>query len=78
MINKFTQSIIKFSIDIGKVIAIPEEDSIFIDGDKIEIIDIPVGYTHNIQNIGDTDMITVMWANEIFNPEKPDTYFMEV
>ena len=49
-----------------------------VSGDKIEIIDIPVGYTHNIENIGDTDMITIMWANEIFNPEKPDTYFMEV
>ena len=29
-------------------------------------------------NIGDTDMVTVMWVNEAFNPEKPDTYFLEV
>lgn len=49
-----------------------------VSGEKIEIIDIPCGYTHNIENVGDTDMVTVMWANEIFNPEKPDTYYLEV
>ena len=50
----------------------------YVSGDKLEVIDIPVGYTHNIQNLGDTDMITVMWANEPFDPENPDTYYMEV
>lgn len=49
-----------------------------VSGEKIEIIDIPVGYTHSIENTGDTDMVTIMWANEIFNPDKPDTYFLEV
>lgn len=49
-----------------------------VSGEKIEVIDIPCGYTHNIENIGKTDMVTIMWANEIFNPEKPDTYYMEV
>ncbi|QEN05620.1 SDR family oxidoreductase [Thiospirochaeta perfilievii] len=47
-------------------------------GDNLRVIDIPTGYTHNIENIGDTDLVTVMWANECFNPEKPDTYFLEV
>ncbi|MBU2494624.1 MAG: NAD-dependent epimerase/dehydratase family protein [Bacteroidetes bacterium] len=47
-------------------------------GDKITPIDIPPGYTHNITNTGDTDLITLFWANEIFNPDKPDTYFEEV
>ncbi|MBQ3226227.1 MAG: capsular polysaccharide biosynthesis protein CapF [Clostridia bacterium] len=50
----------------------------FVSGDKLEVVDIPTGYTHNIENIGDTDLITVMWANEPFDPEKPDTYFLEV
>ncbi len=50
----------------------------YVSGDKLEVVDIPVGYTHNIENLGDTDMITIMWANELFDPEKPDTYFMEV
>jgi len=50
----------------------------FVSSEKMEVIDIPVGYTHNIENLGDTDMVTVMWANEVFNKEKPDTYFLEV
>jgi UDP-2-acetamido-2,6-beta-L-arabino-hexul-4-ose reductase len=50
----------------------------FVSGDKLEVIDIPVGYTHNIENLGDTNMVTIMWANEHFNKEKPDTYFLEV
>jgi len=50
----------------------------FVSGDKMEVVDIPTGYTHNIENLGDTDMVTIMWANECFNPEKPDTYYLEV
>lgn len=50
----------------------------YVSGDKIEVVDIPTGYTHNIENLGDTDMVTFMWANEPFNPEKPDTFFEQV
>ncbi len=50
----------------------------YVSGEKLEIVDIPTGYTHNIANTGDTDMVTFMWANEPFNPDKPDTYFLEV
>ena len=50
----------------------------FVSGDKMEVVDIPTGYTHNIENLGDTDMVTIMWANEAFDPEKPDTYYLEV
>jgi UDP-2-acetamido-2,6-beta-L-arabino-hexul-4-ose reductase len=50
----------------------------FVSGDKMEVVDIPTGYTHNIENLGDTDMVTIMWANEYFDPEKPDTYYLEV
>ncbi|TEB08220.1 NAD dependent epimerase/dehydratase family protein [Pelotomaculum schinkii] len=49
-----------------------------VSGDKMETVDIPPGYTHNIENTGDTDLVTIMWANEPYNPEKPDTYFLEV
>ncbi|OGO76532.1 MAG: capsular biosynthesis protein [Clostridiales bacterium GWB2_37_7] len=49
-----------------------------VSGDKMQVVDIPTGYTHSIVNIGETDLITVMWANECFNPDKPDTYFLEV
>ena len=50
----------------------------FVSGDKLEVVDIPVGYTHNIENLGDTDMVTVMWVNEVFDPEHPDTFFLPV
>jgi len=50
----------------------------FVSGEKLEVVDIPTGYTHNIENIGDTDLLTIMWANETFDPSNPDTYFMEV
>lgn len=50
----------------------------FVSGDKIEVVDIPTGYTHNIENLGDTDMVTFMWASEAFDPQHPDTYFLEV
>ncbi len=50
----------------------------FVSGDKMEVVDIPTGYTHNIENLGNTDMVTIMWVNESFDPEKPDTYYLEV
>ncbi|MBR6826487.1 MAG: capsular polysaccharide biosynthesis protein CapF [Oscillospiraceae bacterium] len=50
----------------------------FVSGEKLEVVDIPTGYTHNIENLGDTDMVTFMWASECFDPNKPDTYFLEV
>ncbi len=50
----------------------------FVSGDKLEVVDIPVGYTHNIENLGDSDMVTIMWVNEIFDPENPDTNYLEV
>lgn len=58
-----------------------DEDQIheyFVSGDKLEVVDIPVGYTHNIENLGDTDMVTVMWVNEVFDPNHPDTYYLPV
>lgn len=50
----------------------------FVSGDKLEVVDIPVGYTHNIENLGDSDMVTIMWVNEVFDPENPDTHYLEV
>ncbi|MGX8832908.1 polysaccharide biosynthesis C-terminal domain-containing protein [Amedibacillus sp. YH-ame6] len=58
-----------------------DEGKIFeyrVSGEKLEVIDIPVGYTHNIINLGEQDMVTIMWANETFDPNKPDTYYEEV
>lgn len=49
-----------------------------VSGEKLQVVDIPTGYTHSIVNVGESDLVTVMWANECFDPEKPDTYFVEV
>ena len=50
-----------------------------VSGDKIEAVHMLPGYTHNIINLSDTeDLVTVMWANEAFDPSKPDTYFEKV
>ncbi len=49
-----------------------------VDGQVPTIVDIPPGYTHNIENLGDTDMVTLMWASEVFDPSRPDTYFLPV
>ena len=50
-----------------------------VDGDHIQAVHMLPGYTHNIINLSDTeDLVTVMYCNEVFNPEKPDTYFEPV
>ncbi|MBR4308892.1 MAG: capsular polysaccharide biosynthesis protein CapF [Oscillospiraceae bacterium] len=55
-----------------------EVKEFFVSGEKLEVVDIPTGYTHNIENLGDTDLVTFMWASECFDATKPDTYFLEV
>lgn len=51
---------------------------ISVNGNTLEVVDIPVGYTHSIINTGDQDLVTLMWVNEIYDPNNPDTYFEEV
>ena len=47
-----------------------------VSGEKLEAVHMLPGYTHNIINLSDTEnLVTVMWANECFNPNKPDTFF---
>ena len=55
-----------------KVIEYPVNDR------EIRVVDIPPGYTHSIENVGSVDLITLFWANEIFDPQKPDTHFVKV
>lgn len=50
-----------------------------VSGDEITVVDMIPGYTHNIINLSDTEeLVTFMWANEAFDPNKPDTFFEEV
>lgn len=67
------QGVIRFrKLDSDKVIQYE------VTGEKLQVVDIPVGYTHSIVNTGETDLVTVMWVNESFDPNNPDTYFVEV
>lgn len=51
----------------------------YVSGEKLEVVDIPTGYTHNIINLSETeDLVTIMWANEIFDSDHPDTYYGSV
>ena len=50
-----------------------------VSGDRIQAVHMLPGYTHNIINLSETeDLVTLMWANEIFDPSRPDTYFEPV
>ena len=49
-----------------------------VSGDKSAFIDMPIYYTHNIKNIGEEELLTIFWINELFNPKDSDTYFEEV
>ena len=49
-----------------------------VQGEDYRVVDIPPGYTHSIENVGQNELVTLFWASEIFDPGKPDTYFEEV
>jgi UDP-2-acetamido-2,6-beta-L-arabino-hexul-4-ose reductase len=49
-----------------------------VSGREFRVVDIPPGYTHSIENIGQNDLIVLFWANEIFDPNIPDTFGMTV
>jgi UDP-2-acetamido-2,6-beta-L-arabino-hexul-4-ose reductase len=67
------KGLIRFrKIDTWDVIEYPVSDS------NIQLVDIPPGYTHSIENVGESDMLVLFWANEIFDPNVPDTYFEKV
>ncbi len=52
--------------------------SYHVSGKEFRVVDIPPGYTHSIENVGTSEMVTLFWANEIFDPANPETYFMKV
>ena len=49
-----------------------------LDGNNPSFVDMPVWYTHNITNAGSTELITIFWINEFYNPDNPDTFYEEV
>lgn len=46
--------------------------------ETLEVINVPAGYAHSIENIGDTDLVVLIWCNEVFDKNKPDTYMLKV
>jgi len=64
------QGVIRFRrIDSDRILEYPVDDR------AIKVVDIPPGYTHSIENTGEEEMICLFWANQIFAPERPGTYF---
>lgn len=49
-----------------------------VDGRDFRVVDIPTGYTHSITNIGDDELVTLFWADEIFDPQQADTWYEKV
>lgn len=71
--------VIKGTAKIGFTHIITGENYEFeVNENDIKVVTIPVGYTHNIENIGNDEMILLIWCNELFDKEKPDTFFMPV
>ena len=46
--------------------------------EEYRVLDIPPGFTHSIENVGTSDLVTLFWASEVFDPERPDTTWEEV
>ena len=51
-----------------------ETHEIVINGDKAEVVETVPGWAHEIENIGTDELVVVLWSNEIFDPENPDTF----
>jgi UDP-2-acetamido-2,6-beta-L-arabino-hexul-4-ose reductase len=49
-----------------------------VSGKDFKVVDIPPGYTHSIENVGETEMVVLFWASEVLDPKLPDTFTMEV
>jgi UDP-2-acetamido-2,6-beta-L-arabino-hexul-4-ose reductase len=79
-----TRKVERFAVISGKAsIQLRKIDSeevieYILDGEHPAYVDMPIWYTHNITNIGDTELITLFWINEPYNPEDADTYFVTV
>lgn len=50
----------------------------FVSGTAFQVINIPPGSTHSIENVGEGEMVTLFWSSELFDPDRPDTYYLPV
>ena len=49
-----------------------------VSGEDYRVVDIPPGYTHSIENVGKSVLVTLFWASEVFDADRPDTYYEKV
>ena len=74
----------KFLVVSGEAVVkfrLPYSDEVIeykVTGEEMRVLDIPCGYTHSITNTGSTDAVFVIWCNECFDKDNPDTFFLEV
>lgn len=79
-----TRKIERFAVIKGKALIqlrkVDEEEvsDFYLEGTEPAYVDMPIWFTHNIKNIGEEDLYTIFWINEPYNPEDPDTFFVEV
>ncbi len=79
-----TRKIERFAVIKGKAliqlrrIGTHEVFDFYLSGDNPSYVDMPIWFSHNIKNTGDTELFTIFWINEYYNPEDPDTFFETV
>ncbi|WP_294285684.1 NAD-dependent epimerase/dehydratase family protein [uncultured Chryseobacterium sp.] len=79
-----TRKIERFAVIKGKAliklrkINDDQASEFFLDGDEPAYVDMPIWYTHSIKNIGNQDLYTIFWINEVFDASDADTHFLEV
>ncbi|HOS45736.1 MAG TPA: NAD-dependent epimerase/dehydratase family protein [Paludibacter sp.] len=78
--DKLQEASSKFEVQGSEFKVQSSEDIIEyrVSGKEFRVVDIPPGYTHSIENVGPGELVTLFWANQIFDPEQPDTWFEEV
>lgn len=55
-----------------------ETEAYMLGGEAMRVLDVPPGFAHSIENVGTGDLVTLFWASEMFDPQKPDTYSVEI
>jgi hypothetical protein len=75
--DKLQETSSKFEVQ-GSEFKVQSSENIIeyrVSGKEFRVVDIPPGYTHSIENVGPGELVTLFWANQVFDPQAPDTWF---